>query len=693
MSGCTQDDNNWYGEQHTSGRLDDITDVHNYQNGSFTLSLADADRMDLNNGGTPGVNFVYIVAMDNAGNYQPVGLTQTVVTSISSGAPSNLQVTPGSNTENAFSFTWGPPFISVGSNDYCWTVNDPIASDGHNCNWTGQGITQLASGPFATIQGVNTLQLMAKDQSGNFSNANIASVTFTASTTAPGPPQNTEISDVSTRATSTWKLALSWSAPAQVGAGVNSYKIYRSTSENGTYTQVGSTSPSNLSFIDSGLSQTDYYYHVKACDSANSCSVAGNVVTKRPTGRFTTPASLTADTNQPKVTDIGTKKATITWGTDRESDSKVAYGTKPGVYNPAEIGSSTQTSSHSVTLTNLQPGTTYYYTARWTDQDGNTGASTERSFRTADAPGVANVEATNISVSKADISVTEKFATTLSLQYGKDEGFGAKKKLDTSTAESKYTFSLDGLGDGQKYFYRFTLTDTDSNEYYSDVYSFTTPPRPRITNLRFQPVEGSPSSTQKVSWTTNVPATSSISYGPIGQKPQEALTSDLKTEHEITIAGLIDNTDYNLVARSVDASGNTAVSDTQTFKTALDTRPPKISDVSVETTIRGTGSEAKGQVIVSWKTDEKATSQVAFGQGQTSRLANSTNEDAKLTTDHVVVLSNLTSSTIYSIQPISKDKGDNQTEGDIQSAIIGRPTDNVFSIIYNALRSIFGINS
>lgn len=648
-SGCGSDDTNWYGASGTGGSMYDASDVLPAGAGAFQVSAEAATRLDDE---IYGVNFMSIVLLDNAGNVTSMPLPSAgvvLITQLAPTAPQNLTVTPSSNTSNAFSFTWDVPSQFVGGAgdiDYCWTVNEPIAEDGGNCTWTGKGITQLASGPFATIQGTNTLYLMARDQSSNFDNANVASTTFTATTVAPGPPQNTEISDVSTRATSTWKLALSWSAPAQVGAGISSYKIFRST-DNVSFTQVGSTSSSNLSFIDSGLSQQTYYYHVKACDSANACSVAGNVVSKLPTGRYTTPPVLTSDTNQPRVEGIGTKKATVLWYTDRGGDSKVAFGTKPGQYGPAEIGSSTQTTNHSVTLTNLQPGITYYYVAKWTDEDGNTGVSQERSFRTSEAPEVKNAEAKNIKVTSADIIVTVKSASSLNLLYGVNEGFGGVKPIQTSATESEYILPITGLQDGQKYVYRFVLTDSDNNEYPSDVYTFDTPLRPRILNLRFQPVEGSASSSQKITWDTNVPANSILQYGPRGGKQLEELRPDLTTSHEVVINGLEDDSDYTLIARSTDAAGNTATSDLQFFRTALDTRPPKISDITVETTIRGNGSEARGQIIVSWKTDEKATSQVAFAQGQSGSFTNLTPEDNRLTTDHTVVISNLDTASIY----------------------------------------------
>lgn len=698
-SGCDPTDDHWYGLSHNSaGKLNDTSDVVPFSNGTFSLTDADASREMMN-----GINFVIYAAIDNAGNaaVAPFPGIVTVTSDQSASAPQNLTVsTPPPNT-NSYSFTWTAPVNYVGpssSIDYCWSVNVLIASDAHNCQWTGAGITQLAAGPYATKQGVNTLYVIAKDQTGNFSSNNYASIDFNASTVAPGVPQNLEVTDVSTRATSTWKLALSWSAPS--GGSVDNYKVLRSTDGN-TYTTVGSTSDTNLSFIDSGLSQIPYYYQVKACDNAGSCGISVSPNTGRipnqfpmtPTGRYTEPAKLTADTDQPKVSNVGTRKATISWFTDRNSDSKIAFGIKTNTYFSSEVSNSSQITRHEVELTNLLPNTTYYYKARWTDSDGNTGSSTERTFTTLPAPSISEVTPKNLAITSTEISFQSKDASKVKIYYGKSDGFGGLMAINTSTELSTYTGRIENLDDGTKYFFRINGIDADGNEYSGDTYTFTTPARPRITNIKFQPVENAPSSTQKISWTTNVPATSEMQYGSKKTKTLEALDSKLVVNHELIIQDLEDDTDYQLTVISRDDKGNVATSEPQIFRTALDTRPPKITDLNVETSIRGTGTESKGQLVISWKTDEKSTSQVAFGAGQSGSFTSRTSEDSRLTTDHVVIVSDLPPSSIYHIQAISLDNAKNASNSEVQSAIIGRGSDNVFSIIFNALQKIFGVKS
>jgi hypothetical protein len=233
--------------------------------------------------------------------------------------------------------------------------------------------------------------------------------------------------------------------------------------------------------------------------------------------------------------------------------------------------------------------------------------------------------------------------------------------------------------------------DADGNEYQGNVFSFTTLARPKITDFKIESIEDEPSSTQKVTWKTNVLTSTELVYGPQGQDQAEQIVSTPTLSHEMTVRDLADDTDYTLIARVRDSVGNIGTSEIQRFHTALDTRPPKVSEVSVETQVKGLGKEARGQVIVSWHTDEPSTSQVAFGLGSGTGYGSLTAEDTRLTTEHVVVISDLPTSSVYQLKAVSRYRAANEGGSDNQSAIVGRGSENVFTIIFSALQSIFGI--
>ena len=671
----------WYGDSHSGSG--DINDLLTNDGIYDTLDPIDFNEL------TDGINKVYFRTWDLAGNVSTIYVSATlkINTSNAPSEPTSLVANPATSNTNSFSFSWSPPNTFVGDVNkitYCYTVN-VLPSDA-SCSYTAQGVTNLNPGPYATQPGTNILYVVAKDESGNKNFGSYTSVNFVANTASPGFPLNTDIVDVSIKNTSNWRLALTWDQPSFVGSGVSSYRIYRSTN-NSSFSQVGTSS--STTYIDAGLTQQTYYYKVTACDNTNNCGAFGSVVSAYPTGKFTSPANLTSG---PIVSAVTTKKATVNWTTDRASDSKIAIGTKSGEYRPVEVGNSNQVSDHKIELDNLAPGTTYYFKVKWTDEDGNTGISPEQTFTTSAAPSIKEAEVSAVSLSNARINFTTKGATKATVYYGTSESFGGLKTINTATSESRYQVELDGLADGTKYYYMISTTDQEGSEYKGNISSFTTPARPRINNLRFQPISGEPTSTQKVTWETNVPSSSQVIYNIVNGQPIELQDSKLVTSHEVIIRDLKDDSQYTLVAISRDSAGNAATSDRQVFKTALDTRPPKIYDVVIEPSIRGSGSEARGQIVISWRTDEPSTSQIAYAEGSGAVTFNSkTAEDTRLTTEHIVIVSDLPTSRVYSVQPLSKDGAKNEGQGETQTAIIGRASDNAITVVFNTLKAIFGL--
>ncbi len=80
------------------------------------------------------------------------------------------------------------------------------------------------------------------------------------------------------------------------------------------------------------------------------------------------------------ATDITANSARITWTTDKPADSLVNYGTTMAYDSTASDAA--MSASHAVTLTGLQPDTTYYYTVTSTDNAGNSSSQGGFSFAT-----------------------------------------------------------------------------------------------------------------------------------------------------------------------------------------------------------------------------------------------------------------------------------------------------------------------
>jgi hypothetical protein len=688
------EDGLWFGTNHTGDQ--DCQDL--LTNTTYTLQEVFegeeiGDELEI------GENVFYVRTWDNICN-----VTETYATAIlqySADAPSrptNLTVVPSENSINEFSFDWDIPETFSGQEgglQYCYTVN--IFPSSNSCNWTS--FTNLNADAYANQPGENILYVVAMDEAGNINYDDYTGIKFYANTSAPGIVQNLEISDISIKSTSKWKLALAWDQPDETGAGVASYRIYRSdvtdsnySADSSSFELIGTTS--GESYTDVNLQQKEYYYIVKACDSANNCSAASNTVHMLPTGRFYVPAEIVTN---PKLTHVSTKSATITWVTERESDSRIQYGLSSGEYFEEEISNSEQVVEHSLTLNNLEAGTTYYFKTRWTDEDGNTGMTDEMSFKTEPPPSVKDVEETYVNLESAGIRFTTKGASKVKVYYGKDVGLSSSTELETSPVETTYTVTLTGLEDGTKYFYKINLFDIDGNEYDGTVLlDFLTPPKPEITNVEIQEKHGTAQPTMEILWESNTEVNSIVRYYPSGKKDLVQNRVDIemiKGMHKMELNGLLPTTTYTMTVEGTDKLGNTALSEEYTFTTATDTRPPQIYDLKVDKSVLSSEVQAdkskSGQLVVSWKTDEPSTSQVMYDSGLGDTYQQKTKVETNLKTEHVVIISNLTPSTVYHLQVSSLDSASNEGKGSRMIAVTPKATNTVFEVVVESLSNIF----
>ncbi len=118
------------------------------------------------------------------------------------------------------------------------------------------------------------------------------------------------------------------------------------------------------------------------------------------------PPSITNITNTTPTSD----SVTITWTTDKASDSLVKYGTESGNYTDSK-SNATLVTTHSITLTGLNSDTTYYFMVNSTDASGNSNESEEHHFTTISAaPPVINAASINVS-NQIDTSVIISWVT------------------------------------------------------------------------------------------------------------------------------------------------------------------------------------------------------------------------------------------------------------------------------------------
>lgn len=641
-----------------------------------------------------GQNYFYLKAIDTVGNESA---SYQIPFYFGGEGPSAVRflhvVGNDTNTVNNFEITWDPPttFSSDDASDlrYCYSVK-VAPTELADCTMTS--LTSV-SGALAVDVGQNVLYVVAQDSEavgGGINFGTAEAVYFTADTAAPGIPLNMDVADISIKSSSTWRLTVSWNPPSDLGSGLSYYRLFRST-DNVTFT-LRQDLIDGTAYVDTGLTQQEYYYKVQACDDVNNCGSDSTVVSETPTGKYIEAATLTSG---PTVSSITTKNATVAWTTDRAADSRVQYGTSSGNYFTSEPSKSLHETDHSVPLTNLSPGTSYYYRVKWTDEDGNTGISEEKTFTTSPAPAISDVKIKNISLDAALLEFKASGADQVKVYYGKTSGFGGVKSVSTGSTDT-YTVPLEELEDGTKYYFKINALDSESAEYEGTTLDFTTLPRPEISTIRIQQVRNAAKPTVLVSWKTNTPTSSIVTYYPEsdpGDSLDEVNVTLASGQHQLIIRGLLPNTPYILVVKGRDKAGNEAQSTAQRLTTATDTRPALITDLKVEGNIQTTGSnneESLAQLVVSWTTDEPATSQVEYGEGTGTSYSQKSQEDTNLKVNHLVVLTGLSPSNVYHLRALSRDTADNLTESVDTVTITPKATDNALDLVINNLRQVFG---
>lgn len=642
-----------------------------------------------------GPNAFYARSVDYANN---VSEAYTQVTYYWSGSappkPSNLTVAPSSNDENLFTFTWDKPNVGSGSPiiGYYYSINSPPTLN--NSSYVASEEDQITIGPdkFATQQGENTIYVVSRDAAGNssFLPAYYSTKIFNCSTPSPPAPSSASIYDSSDKVEPRYILTIQW----QAGSGQNSasfshYLIERST-DGSSFSEL-STVTDTTSYIDDGelSDQTTYYYRIKSVDNAGSVSAASSIVSKRPSGKYTSPPTIIAGPN----VEAKASQAVISWTTNRQASSFVRYGTRSSDMEESK-GDFGTTTEHSVTLTGLTGNTRYYFQIQSVDAERDysldSAYSTTGQFSTLASPSISNVAVSNITLNSADVSWDTTTVASSQLNIGATKSYGRTIEDISGQSSTKHSVKVTDLQHSSSYHFKIVSTDVDGIEITSDDYSFDTQPMPKISDLKVEEIGGKSTQTLKIRWTTNVPTSSIIQYSTGSSSVKEKSKSKMEEEHEIELDSLLDDSKYSIVAKGSDQFGNSAVSEAVSYQTSLDTRKPKISNLAAESQTIGLKQKESSQMIISWVTDEPCTSQILYGEGTDEATTMRSLEDNNLKNNHLVIVTGLKSNNIYNFKAVSKDKAGNETSSDSQIIVAGEVKKSVVTTIIEKLKNIFG---
>ncbi len=322
--------------------------------------------------------------------------------------------------------------------------------------------------------------------------------------------------------------------------------------------------------------------------------------------------------------------ASITWTTNQPATSQVAYGTTTEYGSSSALDSSLLT-SHTVNLSGLEPSTTYHFIMLSTNSDGNA-QSEDLTFTTPALPEITDVVVTNIGGTTATVTWTTSQACSSQVQYGPTAAYGLSTAPD-STAMFSHSVELTGLSPGTTYHYR-VVSGNDNGTVSSDDATFTTAALPVISSVQAVRVTDT---AVNINWTTDVPATSQVEYGPtLDYGFETVLDTNAVTEHSVALTGLAPDTTYNYRVKSTTAAG-TSISSNHAFNTG---GLPVLSNIAVaEITAKS--------VTITWTTDQPCSSNVNYGP--TSEYG-WLEFDLTLVTAHCITITRLTPATEYHFQ-------------------------------------------
>jgi hypothetical protein len=497
-----------------------------------------------------------------------------------------------------------------------------------------------------------------------------------------------------------WTTNESSNSEVRYGTSSSTWNTYAWASKKDALGTAHSITLSNLS-----LGQK-YYYRVASTDSSGNQIISNEYSFTTLEEPDTAPPEFTS---WPTVTETTDDTAIIEWSTDEQSDSTIRYGLTPSTWENYnfEIGSSSMTKNHRITLTNLNSSTTYYCRVASSDIQGNGPLiSSELTFTTDQEPdeeepeitspptvisifeteagiqsGVINAGMAALATDDGNISVAIAWKTdelsNSELRYGKKRTTWdqySNTVVDDALVK-KHTVILTGLREEERYYFRAASTDALGNGPTSDPNEINNPFKeqsflikkpsdneaPRIVNGPH--LKAIDKNSAVIVWETDEPASSMLQYGlstaEWGEFDHSKVNTDMGTVHSMTLSGLSATTQYFFMVGAMDATGNgpgkndnpsnPSVVDSFWTTGIVDETPPDISAIEV---LYATDTTA----LIQWETDEPGNSMVQYDLcSRTWGQYEYTSNDSEMVMSHQLTLTKLKPDTIYYFRLSSTD--------------------------------------
>ena len=434
------------------------------------------------------------------------------------------------------------------------------------------------------------------------------------------------------------QIALSWTAPSNVGSAIIGYRVQVSTTAGGTYTNAagctGAATSTATTCTATGVSNgTTYYFKIAAINAAGTAS-------QSPASAGLVPFSLPTAASAPNGT-AGNTQVSLAWVAPSANGSAIT-GYRVQVSTSASgpfadaTGCTTAASSTATTCTatGLTNGTSYYFTVAAINAAGTAAASTESSGLvpnttpdTASAPtGVAGDNQVALTWSAPATTGTAITGYRVQVATSAAGSYANAAGCTTNTTSTATTCTATGLTNGTAYYFKIaainaagTATASASS---SGVVPYGTPAAASVPT-------GTPGNTQvALSWVAPSANGSAITGYQVQVATSAAGTytnatgctsNTTSTATTCTATGLTNGTAYYFKVAAINAAG-TATASPATSAVVPNTTP--------DTASAPTGVAGDTQVAVSWTAPTNSGSAITGYQVQVSTSASGTYSNA-----------------------------------------------------------------
>jgi len=583
--------------------------------------------------------------------------------------PTTVSVSPSGYTSvNSYTFIWpvtggsapydtGAPTTGSGLSGYQYKTGAPsgILSDWSSVVTNGSGEVVIPDAAYQ--EGANTFSLRYVDVAGNASAP--ATATYYYAGSAPGAPLNLQVSPSSSEGAPQENNAFSfsWDQPEYFNGSIKQYHF--SVNKLPTSTNTTATPFRTLASAPYATQQGKNSFYIVAEDEAGNInySIYASVDFYTQTPAPSAPTAL-------QIFDISNRDTqeyaiSMKWTEPTKAagfDGYEVYRSEDGT-----IFTSAGTTKSPVFIDTNLTSKSYYYRVRSKDNAGQYSADSTivtiiPTGRYTSAPKLLDGPSLTAKSFSAEVEWTTDRVGSSFVEFGSDQAKIGKENGGETIGQldllAKHEVTLLGLNPETTYYYRSVWVDQDGNRGQSDLLTFQTGLRPKISDVKISNIS---LSSADVSWISTTVSSSTINYGTTRSFGQSIsnLSGSQTTKHTLRLEALTDATTYFFVITGQDIDGNSLASDEYTFTTL--TRP-RITNFLAEPVKDAATTSMK----FSWTTNVPTTTILTYTRtGQTAK----SKSDSEYVTDHSMTIESLSDNSPYQFAARGVDRFGNVAQG------------------------------